>query len=510
MQCDNVAKRKKYRSTPQQIVLGIVQLKKYKSCFENELLPIEEKLMSEMNLQADYLIVGSGAVGMAFADTILTETDANIIIVDRHQKPGGHWNVAYPFVTLHQPSAFYGVNSVELSKGRLDEVGLNKGLSDLASGAEVCAYFDDVMRHQFLPTGRVQYFPMCDYLGDGVFRSLLTGKSHHVQVNKKTVDATYLKTTVPSTHTPNFSIAPEVNFIPLNNLPRVQSPPRGYVVVGGGKTGIDACLWLLENGVDADSIQWIMPRDAWLLDRRNTQSNEAFFVNTIGAVASQFEAIAQAESITDLFDRLEQAGVLLRIDRSVRPSMFHGATVSQAELEVLRRIKNVVRLGRVQRIERDQIVLERGSIPTSTAHLHVDCSASAISNLAIKPVFAGNVITPQTVRSYQPVFSAAFIAHIEAKYEGDETKNKICSVVPLPNHDTDWIRMMAAMMMNQHTWSQDPSIGKWLVEHRLDAASKLIRNVAEDDVEKRTILLRMRESAPLAMRKLQKFMAELG
>ena len=57
-------------------------------------------------IDADYLIVGAGAVGMAFADTILTDTDARILMVDRHHCPGGHWNDAYPFVRLHQPSAF--------------------------------------------------------------------------------------------------------------------------------------------------------------------------------------------------------------------------------------------------------------------------------------------------------------------------------------------------------------------------------------------------------------------
>ena len=93
-------------------------------------------------LETDYLIVGSGAVGMAFSDILLTETDASIIIVDRYAKPGGHWNHAYPFVCLHQPSQFYGVSSKELSKGRKDRVGLNLGLYDLASGAEVSAYFD--------------------------------------------------------------------------------------------------------------------------------------------------------------------------------------------------------------------------------------------------------------------------------------------------------------------------------------------------------------------------------
>ncbi|RZV41872.1 MAG: NAD(P)/FAD-dependent oxidoreductase, partial [Acidimicrobiales bacterium] len=154
--------------------------------------------MSVTELQTDYLIVGAGAVGMAFADTLLHETDANIIIVDMFQKPGGHWNNAYPFVTLHQPSQFYGVSSKELSKGRKDEVGLNRGLNELASGAEVMAYFDQVMKHTFLPSGRVQYFPMCEYTEDGYFHSLLTGDKYHV-TRTKTVDATYLKTTIPST-----------------------------------------------------------------------------------------------------------------------------------------------------------------------------------------------------------------------------------------------------------------------------------------------------------------------
>ena len=127
-------------------------------------------------IETDYLIVGSGAMGMAFADTLLTESDADMVIVDRHAKPGGHWNVAYPFVRLHQPSSFFGVASRELSRFEKDKVGFNKGLYDLASGAEVSAYFDDVMQQTLLPSGRVRYFPMSDYQGDGVFTSLTGGQ----------------------------------------------------------------------------------------------------------------------------------------------------------------------------------------------------------------------------------------------------------------------------------------------------------------------------------------------
>jgi cation diffusion facilitator CzcD-associated flavoprotein CzcO len=62
--------------------------------------------------ETDYLITGAGASGLAFADTLLEETDAHITLVDRRDKAGGHWNDAYPFVRLHQPSSYYGVSSL--------------------------------------------------------------------------------------------------------------------------------------------------------------------------------------------------------------------------------------------------------------------------------------------------------------------------------------------------------------------------------------------------------------
>jgi len=465
--------------------------------------------MSELNLSTDYLIIGCGAVGMAFADTLLSDTNDDIIIVDHHQKPGGHWNVAYPFVTLHQPSDFYGVSSLELSNGKIDETGLNKGLASLATGAEVSAYFNTVMQQRFLPSGRVRYFPGCDYLGDGKFKSQLTGEIFNVSVTKKHVDATYLKTSVPSTHVPGFSIASGVRFMPLNDLPKEKEPADGYVVIGGGKTGIDACLWLLTNNVDPDEIRWIMPRDGWMLDRRNTQANIDFFVETIGAQAKQFEAIAQASSIEDLFGRLENAGILLRIDKTVKPKMFHGATISQAELVALQRIKGIVRKGRVKSISPSEIILDEGTIKTTANTVHVDCSASAISNLETKPIFEEGRITPQTVRSYQPVFSASMIAHVEATRKSDKEKNQICGVVPLPNHDTDWIRMMIPFMMNQYQWSRDSELRPWLEQNRLDGFSAMVRSVAEDDYEKIAILKRLKDNSMPAMAKLLEFAAEI-
>ena len=86
-------------------------------------------------IDTDYLVIGSGTSGLAFADTLVTHTDAHVTLIDRHGKPGGHWNDAYSFVTLHQPSAFYGVDSLELGSGRRDTVGLNQGFYSAASTA---------------------------------------------------------------------------------------------------------------------------------------------------------------------------------------------------------------------------------------------------------------------------------------------------------------------------------------------------------------------------------------
>lgn len=100
-------------------------------------------------IEADYLVVGAGAMGMAFTDTLLSETSesqARVVLVDRNHQPGGHWTVAYPFVRLHQPSAFYGVNSLPLGSGAIDDFGWNEGLYELATAAEVCAYYSHVLR----------------------------------------------------------------------------------------------------------------------------------------------------------------------------------------------------------------------------------------------------------------------------------------------------------------------------------------------------------------------------
>ncbi len=81
-----------------------------------------------MTTETDYLIVGSGAVGLAFADSLIDHSDADIIIADRHSKPGGHWNDAHSSAALHQPSAVDSVDSMPPGTNRKDELRVNIGV----------------------------------------------------------------------------------------------------------------------------------------------------------------------------------------------------------------------------------------------------------------------------------------------------------------------------------------------------------------------------------------------
>jgi hypothetical protein len=396
----------------------------------------------------------------------VSESRASVIMVDRHDQPGGHWNDAYPFVRLHSASANYGVNSRALGEDAIDSSGLNRGFHERASAAEICSYFDRVMRQQFLPTGRVQYFPRSEYRSDGTFVELMSGTVHRV-VCRKIVDATFTDTVVPSRHTPEFSLAAGSQCVAPNALPNC-ARADGYVVIGAGKTGIDACLWLLEHGVPEDTITWIMPRDSWLLDRAHIEPRAAFFMQRMGALVRQTELIEQAESIEHLFRLLSAEGQLLRIDERVVPTRYRCATVSRAELEQLRRIRNIVRLGHVERIESGRIVMNKGSIPTRPGTLHIDCTASGIRSRAASPVFDGKTITLQPIRMCQQCFSAALIARIELGYRDDEQKNTFCKPIPLPIRDVDWLTMFVANMRNQYLWSSTPELRNWIAASRLD------------------------------------------
>lgn len=463
--------------------------------------------MSEPTLDTDYLIIGAGAAGMGFADVMVSQSQANLVLVDRHQSPGGHWNDAYPFVRLHHPSHYYGVHSRPLGDKSRQRSGWNAGLLHMASAPEILTHYQHVMDQHLLPSGRVQYLPMSQYNGDGTLTSILNGQTRTIRA-KTVVDATMSGTTVPSTHTRGFAVADGVTCIALNDLPRLSKPIESVTVIGSGKTGMDACLWLLDRGVDPDKIRWIVPRDAWWMDRAKAQFADAFFEASVSNVADQMEALGAATTIDDLFLRLEACGAFLRLDPAVTPTMFHGATISRPELEQLRRIKDVVRRGRVVRIELNQIVLQNAKLPAEPGCLYVDCSASGFAVRPVVPVFKGNTITLQMLKSFQPTFSAALIGHLEATYPDEALKNSLATPVPPPRHANDWLAMMAASMTNQNSWGAHPELMAWILKCRLDPLTALMRNVSETDTASLALLQRSRKATRGAVANLQVLMRQ--
>ena len=444
------------------------------------------------SIETDYLVIGAGAMGMAFADALFDlDADAHITLVDRHHRPGGHWNDAYPFVRLHQPSAFYGLNSQPLGGDAIDTAGTNQGLAEMATGQAVLDHFEQVLRRKLLPSGRVRFVAMAEHVGADaqgwqVLRSLLDGGETAVTVRRKRVHATLTGTQVPATHPPRYAVSAGVRCVPPNALPGIARPHPRYTVVGAGKTGMDACLWLLQNGTDPARIRWVVPHDAWLIDRANVQPGVAQLPRFFGALAAQMECVAQADSLDDLFDRLEATGQLLRLDASVRPTRYRCATVTQAELAELRRITSVLRLGRVRAIQPDRLVLERGAADALPGELFIDCTADGIPSRPGVPVFEGeHAIHLQMVRQCAPSFSAAFTAAVECLIEGGaDARNPLCVPIPLPQHDVHWVTMQAATLANRQRWSAHPRLMQWLAASRLDYGTRMRSQVPADVMQR--------------------------
>jgi hypothetical protein len=411
---------------------------------------------------------------MAFVDSLISESDAEVVIVDRRHRPGGHWVDAYPFVRLHGPSAGYGVNSRVLGNDRIDTTGLNAGFYERATGHEICAYFDRVLNEDFVPSGRVRFFGMCDYRGADSeghhLVSLLTGAETTVKVRRRLVDATYVESSIPSRHTPTFAVEPGVRVVPPNDLVELHESATGFTVIGAGKTAMDTCTWLLDAGVDVDSIQWIRTRDPWVFNRASMQPLE--LVGAYMQLQSHWvEAAAEAVDGRDFAHRLAADGELLRIDPSVEPDTFRGATLSMTELDSLRTIERVIRNGKVLRIATNRIDMEGGSASTDPGGIYIDCTASGVRPTVARPIFTTGRITLQYVTIGIVPWSAATIGIVEAFSDDDAYKNRLCPPVVFTGAAADLLGLAYAGMTGLLARGAEPELAAWAERSRLNPAS---------------------------------------
>jgi hypothetical protein len=409
-------------------------------------------------LEADYLVVGAGAAGMAFTDALIDHADVSVLMVDSRHGVGGHWLDAYPFVRLHQASAFYGVASTLLGGGRIQQDGPEAGLHERATAPEISAYYARVLQERMLGSGKVSFYPNCDYLGEWQFVSRLSGQRYEVRGRRRVVDARYLSPRIPATTPPPFGVADGVHVVAVNDLVGVGNAPSQFVIVGSGKTATDACIWLLDNGVDPGAICWLRPRDPWMLNRAKVQPNPVVF---IGMAADTMEAAAQAESTDDLFCRLEDAGVMLRIDRSVTPTMAKTPTLAQWELDRLRSIDHVVRLGHIRHVEPGRLVLAEGEVATAKDAVIVHCAASGLQYPPLVPIWGHEAIRLQPIRTGFPCFGAALAGYVEATFDSDDEKNRWCPPSPYSDTPGDWARMQVLGTQASMSFGSHPDIKAW-------------------------------------------------
>jgi hypothetical protein len=391
--------------------------------------PAQEPLL----LSCDYLVVGGGAMGLAFIDSLLLlQPDASVMLVDRHPAPGGHWNDDYGYVLLHQPSLVYGVQSSQLEGNWLKL--LLKGQVPLlhrANQAEILRYYQEVV-NRHVAAGNLQYFPSSSYdldqtpeavkdddaddnnvtvhsfrslpvrtTGDGDGQFETEGAQHRqyrVQVKVMAVDAVQGEVQIPATTPPRFAVEDtSLRVVTPNELHEMNHPkaqasedeassgyawtyvgwlfrPIGnwlfssettssaaatttYVVLGCGKTGMDAVVYLVnELKVKPERIVWVISRDVWVINRLRG-----------GPSAYHQELLEQAGNHEATMDSLEAKQLVYRLDPDVRPTApFRFPTVSGAEIKVLRSITNKIRQGRVQSIsvvdsQYPRLVFENGS-----------------------------------------------------------------------------------------------------------------------------------------------------
>jgi hypothetical protein len=460
----------------------------------------EDATVAIRSLETDYLVVGAGAMGMAFTDAVIDHADVHVTLVDRRHGPGGHWQDAYPFVQLHQASVFYGVASTVLGTGAVQPHGPESGLQERARRSEIQHYYDDILHRRFVGSGRVDFLGGHEYHADDsshLVTSRVSGETTRVEVRRRVVDATYLSPTIPVTTPPPFGVADDVRVVPVNDLATLVDAPTSYVVVGSGKTATDGIVWLLTNGVPPDRIVWVRPRDPWMLNRAVVQPDP---VVSLQFAADIMAAAVDAASLDDMFLRLEAAGVMLRIDTGVTPTMAKTPTLAVWELDLLRTIENVVRLGHIKHVTASEIVLDHGSVPLGPGSLVVHCAASGLQYPPLVPIWSPDTIRLQTIRPGAPCFAAALAGFVEATRDDDRERNRVCPANTLSNTPADWAQMTVRGTHATLAYGAEPDVAAWANNCALNPAR--IEPSQRDRPEVRAAVARLAEVAPQGLSRM--------
>jgi hypothetical protein len=195
-----------------------------------------------------------------------------------------------------------------------------------------------------------------------------------------------------------------------------------------------------------------------MMNRARIQPDPAIF---LGAAADIMQAAAAATSVEDLFLRLEDAGVMLRVDRSVMPAMAKAPTLATWELDELRTLENVVRRGHIESVARGKLTFADGSVDVADDALVVHCAADGLKYPPRVPVWRPEDITLQPIRAGFPLFGAALVGYVEATRADDDEKNRLCPPSFYGNSLAEWAGMNVVGARAVMSFTAEPDIKEW-------------------------------------------------
>jgi hypothetical protein len=131
------------------------------------------------------------------------------------------------------------------------------------------------------------------------------------------------------------------------------------------------------------------------------------------------------------------------------------------ELDLLRSIENVVRLGHIKHVSRQEIVLEHGSLPRPAGSVIVHCAASGLQYPPLVPIWSPDKIRLFTIRAGFPCFNAALAGYVEATRDDDRERNRVCPTNTLPDTRATWATMQLRGTLATRAYGAEPDIAAW-------------------------------------------------
>ena len=118
-----------------------------------------------------------------------------------------------------------------------------------------------------------------------------------------------------------------------------------------------------------------------------------------------------------------------------------------------------------------EIDLDEGTMPNTSGHVVVDCTAAGLASRPDRRVYDPDRITIQWIQAGIAPFSGALIGLVEASRDDDIDKNRLCPArgfsprADVVNYAAGWLNTQRGFL----SWLAEPDIADWMSTCRLSA-----------------------------------------